>query len=85
MARKFVTRIGVAGVWIILLAPSISLASQFNLSPTITPVRPQIHLSPSLRIDARARSLDNIDLSEACRSDERLRKTKRERRCRRDR
>ncbi|HEX7789905.1 MAG TPA: hypothetical protein VF467_05180 [Afipia sp.] len=86
MARKFYIRIGVAGAWAVMLAPSVCSANQLNLHPTITPVRPQIHLSPSLHTDARSRALDNIDLSDACRADERIKpKGKREWRCRQDR
>ena len=85
MARKFFIRIGVAGAWAVMLAPSAGSASQFNVSPSLTPVRPQIHLGPSLHMDARTRALNDIDLSEACRPDERLRKSKRERRCRQER
>jgi hypothetical protein len=84
MAQAFLIRIGVLGALAVILAPAICSANQLNIHPAI-PVRPQIHLSPSLHMDARSRSFDDIDLSDACRPDVRLRKSKRERRCRQER
>ena len=84
MALKYRVRLSVLGALAVTLAPAICSANQLNIHPAI-PVRPQINLSPSLHMDARSRSFDNIDLSETCRPDERLRKSKRERRCRQER
>jgi len=84
MAWASFIRTGVFGACAVMLAPTLCPANQLNFHPG-TPVRPQIHLSPSLHMDARTRTLNDIDLSEACRPDERLRKSKRERRCRQER
>ncbi len=66
------------------LAPTASVAAQLNVTG-VTPVRPQIHLSPSLHMDVRSRDIYDLDLSAACRPDERLKRNKHERRCRQDR
>lgn len=84
MALASLIRTAVFGICAVVLAPGVGAANQLNIqSPT--PVRPQIYLGPSLHMDARTRALNDIDLSEACRPDERLRKSKRERRCRQER
>jgi hypothetical protein len=84
MAGKSLIRIGMVGVFALVLAPAATLANQLNIN-TVTPVRPQIHLTPSLHMDVRSRDTYDLDLSEACRPDERLKRNKRERRCRQDR
>jgi hypothetical protein len=84
MAGTSLIRIGVAGVFVLVLAPAAALASQLNIN-TVPPARPQIHLTPSLHMDVRSRDIYDLDLSEACRPDERLKRNKRERRCRQDR
>lgn len=84
MAETSLIRIGVAGLFAVLVFPAGCLAAQLNVTG-VTPVRPQIHLSPSLHMDVRSRDIYDLDLSEACRPDQRLRRSKRERRCRQDR
>lgn len=84
MARNYFIRIGLFGALVVMLAPTTGSASQLNIT-SITPVRPQIHLNPSLHMDVRSNTVYDLDLSEACRPDERLKRSKRERRCRQDR
>lgn len=84
MAQKCLVRIGALGALAVVLAPAICSAAQLNIHPAI-PVRPQINFAPSVHMDARSRSFDEIDLSEICRTDEHLKKTKRDRRCRQER
>lgn len=84
MAGKSWIRIGVVSLFALGLAPAASSANQLNLN-TVTPSRPQIHLTPSLHMDVRSRDIYDLDISEACRPDERLKRNKRERRCRQDR
>lgn len=81
MARKNFIRIGGLSACAVVLAPAICSANHLNIQSAI-PVRPQIHFTPSLHMDARSRSLNDIDLFDVCRPDERLRKSKRARRCR---
>lgn len=84
MARKFLIRTGLAGALAVMLAPTASPANQLNIT-TSNPVRPQIHLNPSLHIDVGSRTVYDLNASEICRPDERLKRSKRERRCRQDR
>lgn len=84
MAGKSLLRTGAAAIFLLLLVPVACPASSLTVT-TITPSRPQIHLSPSLRLDVRPRDTYDPGLSESCRPDERLRRGKRERRCRQDR
>ncbi len=84
MAGRSLIRIGGLSILALVLAPAAGLTSQLNIT-SITPVRPQIHLNPSLHMDARSNSFYDIDLSQACRPDERIKRNKRERRCRQNR
>lgn len=85
MARNYFIRIGLIGALAVTLAPVTSSANQLNIT-TITPVRPQIYLNPSLHMDARSRTVYDLDISNDCRAeDERLKTLKRKRRCRQDR
>lgn len=83
MVGLYLVRIGVIGVWAIMLNPATSSASQLNI--TTVPVRPQIYIAPSMHVDIGPRRSYDLDLSERCRQDHRLKRTKRERRCRLDR
>lgn len=76
-----------AGLLVASLVPAVALANNLNLNtgPHI-PVRPHVNLNSTIHIDVRPRTFLDIDLSENCRADERIRKKgKREMRCRRDR
>jgi hypothetical protein len=84
MTRKFSMRVALLGGWTLLLAPTAGSANQLNIN-TVTPARPQIHLNPSLHMDVRSRDVYDLDLSNDCRPDERLKTLKRKRRCRLDR
>jgi hypothetical protein len=84
MAGNYFVRIGLFGALTLMLAPAAGSANQLNIT-TMTPVRPQIYLNPSLHMDVRSRTVYDLDLSSDCRPDERLKKSKRERRCRQDR
>lgn len=85
MARNYFGRIGLSGALIVMLAPAAGSANQLNIT-TVTPVRPQIYLNPSLHMDARTRAVNDLDISSDCRAeDERLKTLKRKRRCRQDR
>lgn len=84
MAWNYLDRISLISAVALVLAPAAGSASQLNIT-TVTPVRPQIYLNPSLNLDARSRTVYDLDLSNDCRPDERIRKNKRERRCRQDR
>ncbi len=84
MAGKALIRIGRLGVLALVLAPASGMASQLNIT-SVTPVRPQIYLSPSLNMDVRSRTVYDLDISQNCSPDERVKKRKRDHRCRRDR
>jgi hypothetical protein len=50
------------------------------------PIRPHVNLNNTINVDVKARTFREIDLSENCRADERIKvKGKREWRCRQDR
>ena len=85
MARNCLTRIGFLGALAVMVAPATGSANQLNIT-TITPVRPQIYLNPSLHMDVRSRAVYDLDTSNDCHAeDERLKTLKRKRRCRQDR
>lgn len=84
MALNYLDRIGLIAALALVLASTAGSASQLNIT-TVTPVRPQIHLNPSLHMDARSRAIYDLDISNDCRPDDRIKKSKRERRCRQDR
>lgn len=84
MAWNYLDRISLISGLALVLAPAAGSASQLNIT-TVTPVRPQIHLNPSLHMDTRSRAVYDLDLSNDCRPNERIRQNKRERRCRQDR
>lgn len=84
MAEQSPIWIGVAGTLAMLLVPVACPASSLTVT-TVTPPRPQIHLTPSMRMDTRSRDITDPDLSDACQPDDRLRGHKRARRCRQDR
>ena len=83
MAGIYLTRIGVIGALAMMLGPGAGSASQLNI--TTVPVRPQIYVAPSMHVDIGPRSSYDLDLSQTCRQDHRLKRTERERRCRLDR
>jgi len=83
MAGTYLVRIGVIGALAMMLSPATGSASQLNI--TTMPVRPQIYIAPSMHVDIGPRGSYDLDLSERCRQDHRLKRTKRERRCRFDR
>lgn len=87
MAGTFRTNAAVAGVLIASLVPAVALANNLNISPgTHIPMRPHVSLNSTIHLDVRPRTFLDIDLSENCRADERVRKRgKREWRCRQDR
>ncbi len=83
--RNYFIRIGLIGASALLLAPTAGSANQLNIT-TMNPVRPQIYLNPSLHMDARSRTVYDLDASNDCRvDDERLKTLKRKRRCRQER
>lgn len=87
MAGRFRINATVAGVLIASLAPAVAMANNLNINAgTNIPMRPHVNLNSTIHIDVRPRTFLDIDLSETCRADQRIRKRgKREWRCRRDR
>ena len=84
MARKVLVA-GAAYLFVAVLAPIAASATSINVN-TNTPVRPHVHLNAPLHLDVRPRTFHDLDLSETCRADERIKKRgKREWRCRQDR
>ena len=69
----------------------IALARQDNnlnvtTSGTHIPIRPHVNLNATINVGVKARTFHDIDLSQTCRADERIKvKGKREWRCRQDR
>ena len=87
MAGRFRIDAAVAGVLIASLAPAVALANNLNINPgTHIPMRPHVNLNSTIHLDVRPRTFLDLDLTENCRADERIRKKgKREWRCRQDR
>lgn len=68
--------------------PAMALANNLNVTTggTRIPMRPHVNLNNTINLDVKARAFRDIDLSQSCRADERLKvKGKREWRCRQDR
>jgi hypothetical protein len=88
MARnKSLTGAGVAGLLIASMVPAMAQANNLNVNTgTHIPMRPHVNLNATINLDVKSRTFHDIDLSEACRVDERVKaRGKREWRCRRDR
>lgn len=81
MGREFVSRIGVIGLLAIVLALAAEAATNLNINTNI-PVRPQIYLNAPLHLDVRSNSFRDLDLSDGCRADTRMKRVKQRRRCR---
>lgn len=79
MDRNCLVRMGLFGALALMLAPATGSANQLNVT-TAMPVRPQIYLSPSLHMDVRSRTDYDLGLSNDCRSGDRLRNSRRDRR-----
>ncbi|HEX7882489.1 MAG TPA: hypothetical protein VF499_07120 [Afipia sp.] len=86
MAGRF--RIGAAAAALIVsLVPVIALANNLNVNtgPHI-PIRPHVNLNSTIHLDVKARTFNDVDLSDGCRmEDDRLKTSKRKRPCRLDR
>ena len=87
MAGRYCIHAAAAGLLVVLLAPAMALANNLNINAgTHIPIRPHVNLNSTIHIDVRPRTFLDIDLSETCRADQRIRKKgKREWRCRQDR
>lgn len=86
MAGRFRINAAAAGV-LASLVPAVALANNLNINAGIhIPMRPHVNLNSTIHIDVRPRAFLDIDLSQTCRADQRIRKKgKREWRCRQDR
>lgn len=86
MAGRFRIKPLAAGL-VIALVPVVALANNLNVNAgTHIPIRPHVNLNATINLDVKARTFHDIDLSETCRPDERIkRKGRREWRCRQDR
>lgn len=70
------------------LVPAMAEANNLNVttSGTHIPIRPHVNLNATINVGVKARTFHDIDLSQTCRADERIKvKGKREWRCRQDR
>ncbi len=78
---------GVMGLLIASLVPAMALANNLNVNAgTHIPMRPHVNLNATINLDVKSRMFRDIDLSDACRAEERIKtKGKREWRCRQDR
>lgn len=77
-----------AAFFAVMLIPGMALANNLNIHTggTHIPIRPHVNLNATINVDVKARTFQDIDLSENCRPDERIKvKGKREWRCRQDR
>lgn len=85
MAGRFHIGAAAAGLMIASLVPA--LANNLNVNTgTHIPIRPHVNLNATINLDVKARTFHDIDLSETCRADERIKKQgRREWRCRQDR
>ncbi|MBS4004740.1 MAG: hypothetical protein KGZ91_15320 [Afipia sp.] len=86
MAGRFRIKAAAAGLMIVSLVPA-ALANSLNVNAgTHIPIRPHVNLNATINVDVKARTFHDIDLSETCRPDERIKKKgRREWRCRQDR
>ncbi|EKS40210.1 hypothetical protein [Afipia clevelandensis] len=81
-------RIGVgAAVFATVLISGMALANNLNVNTgTYIPIRPHVNLNNTINAGVKIRTYQDIDLSENCRPDERIKvRGKREWRCRQDR
>jgi len=81
-------RIGAgAAIFVAVLIPGIALANNLNVNTgTYIPIRPHVNLNNTISAGVKIRTYPDIDLSENCRPDERIKvRGKREWRCRQDR
>ncbi|MDO8980890.1 MAG: hypothetical protein Q7V17_16835 [Afipia sp.] len=87
MAGKCLIGAGAAGLLIASLVPAMALANNLNVNTgTHIPMRPHINLNATINLGVKARTFHDVDLSGACRADERIKtKGRREWRCRQDR
>ncbi|TKT73071.1 hypothetical protein YH63_017485 [Afipia massiliensis] len=87
MAGKCLIGAGAAGFLIASLVPAMALANNLNVNAgTHIPMRPHVNLNATINLDVKSRMFRDIDLSDTCRADERIKtKGKREWRCRQDR
>ena len=78
---------GVMGLLIASLVPAMALANNLSVNAgTHIPMRPHVNLNATINLDVKSRMFRDIDLSDTCRADERIKtKGKREWRCRQDR
>ncbi|MBR2118363.1 MAG: hypothetical protein V4458_03065 [Pseudomonadota bacterium] len=87
MAGRFRIGAAAAGLIIASLVPVVALANNLNVNAgTHIPIRPHVNLNSTIHLDIKSRTFQDVDLSETCRPDERIKKKgKREWRCRQDR
>jgi hypothetical protein len=87
MAGKYLIGAGAAGLLIASLVPAMALANNLNVNAgTHIPMRPHVGLNATINLGVKARTFHDVDLSETCRADERIKtRGKREWRCRQDR
>lgn len=86
MAVKSFSSAGVA-FCLAALVPAVALGNNLNVnSGTHIPMRPHVNLNNTINIDVKARTFREIDLSQNCQAEERIKvRGKREWRCRQDR
>lgn len=87
MAGRLRIGAAAAGFMIASLVPVVASANNLNVNtgPHI-PIRPHVNLNSTIHIDVKSRAFHDVDLSETCRADERIKvKGKREWRCRQNR
>lgn len=85
MAGKCFIGAGAAGLLIASLVPAMANNLSVNTGTHI-PMRPHVNLNATINLGVKARTFHDVDLSQACRADERIKtKAKHEWRCRRDR
>ncbi|NGX93709.1 MAG: hypothetical protein G4V63_00195 [Candidatus Afipia apatlaquensis] len=86
MAGRFRIKAAAAGL-MVALVPVVASANNLNVNAgTHIPIRPHVNLNATINLDVKARTFHDIDLSETCRADERIKKKgRREWRCRQDR
>lgn len=87
MAGKSLIGVGALGLLIASLVPAMAMANNLAVNTgTNIPMRPHVNLNATINFGVKARTFHDVDLSEACRADERIRtKGRREWRCRQDR
>ncbi|MDZ4366692.1 MAG: hypothetical protein U0987_06660 [Afipia sp.] len=87
MAGKSLVGAGAVGLLVASLVPVMALANNLAVNTgNHIPMRPHVNLNATINLGVKARTFHDVDLSEACRADQRIKtKGKREWRCRQDR